>query len=371
MGMPLERLVERYTKEEKLGEGGVGIAYKAEGIKDGKLYVIKIFDINKIKNSVSDSEAKKIGVDKEALALQILKEMLENNKRIKEILEERKGEKGWNNIKYIEEVGDTDAPYVVTEYIRYNLKEYMSSKGRIDPHQALRIVLDVAIGLRFIYESTKSSRHPIIAHTDVCPENIYIDVDERGEIKTVKLGDFDGAWIPEISIHPIMIHMDYKPPEGKPSEKFDVYALGIILAELIGGKRAADLLKEKGTVDEIDELREFKELIEKSTEKKENRMTVDEFIKTIENMNIKEITKGSIKEICEEWLDILEDYKRRYRERPIPVPQENMLRSISSKFDELIDLWHKESLSKLNPLINEIRSDLEDLKEMRRSTRSG
>jgi serine/threonine protein kinase len=368
MGMFLERLAERYTKEEKLGEGGVGTAFKAKGIKDGRLYVVKIFDINKIKNSISDSEAKEIGVDKEALAPQILKAMLENNKRIKEILEERKGERGWDNIKYIEEVGDENAPYVVTEYIRYNLRKYMSIKGRIDPHQALRIVLDVATALKFVHESTKDSEHRIIAHTDVCPENIYIDVDERGEIKTVKLGDFDGAWVPEISINPMRVHMDYKPPERKPSEKFDVYALGVILAELIGGKRAVELLKEKGTVDEIDELREFKELIEKSTEKKENRMTVDEFIKTIENMNIKEITKGSIKEICEEWLDILEDYKRRYREKPIPVPQENMLRSISSKFDELIDIWHKGSLSKLNPLINEIRSDLEDLKEMRRKS---
>jgi serine/threonine protein kinase len=374
--MFLERLAEKYTNEKELGEGGVGVTFKAEGIEDKKLYVIKIFDINKIRNSIKEDKARKLGMSKEKIASQILKAMLENNKRIKEILEERKGERGWDNIKYIVEVGDENAPYVVTEYIRYNLKEYMNIKGRIDPHQALRIVLDIATALKFVHESTKDSEHPIIAHTDVCPENIYIDVDERDEIKAVKLGDFDGAWAPGMSVEPAMFHLDYKPPEAesepeaKPSEKFDVYSLGVILAELIGGENAKTELK-KGIV--IDELREYEELLKKSVAFYKDRMTIDEFIEKVESISpVTVIIKKSIKELCEEWLNTLEYYKKHYKERPIPASQENMLRSISLKFDELMNLWRRKSFQRLKPLINEIREDLGSLKEeMRRSTRSG
>jgi serine/threonine protein kinase len=374
MGMFLERLAERYTKEEELGEGGVGVAFKAEGIEDKKLYVIKIFDLDKIRNSIKEDTVRRLGMSKEAIASQILEAMLKNNKRIKEIMEERKGEEGWNNIKYIVEVGDENAPYVVTEYIRYNLREYMSIKGRIDPHQALRIVLDVATALKFVHESTKDSEHPIIAHTDVCPENIYIDVDERGEIKAVKLGDFDGAWTPGMSVELAMFHLDYKPPEAEsekfePSEKFDVYSLGVILAELIGGEDAKKWVK-KGIV--IDKLREYEELLKKSVAFYKDRMTIDEFIEKVESISpVTVIIKKSIKELCEEWLNTLEYYKKHYKERPIPVLQENMLRSISSKFDELMDLWREKNFPRLKPLINEIREDLESLKEeMHGSTKS-
>jgi serine/threonine protein kinase len=123
-----------------------------------------------------------------------------------------------------------DAPFFTTEYCQSNLRTEIS-KGPIPLRRALQLFLQIASALKYAHRRS-------IYHQGLKPENVLID--KRGN---VKVGDFDQMSIaPQgqsqknvISLHNIA----YLAPEqrnlGKADSRTDIYALGVLLCEMIMG----------------------------------------------------------------------------------------------------------------------------------------
>ncbi len=137
-----------------------------------------------------------------------------------------------------------DPPYFVTEFVPgSNLRDIMNSDGPLLPSRARRILLDVLDILGYAHERG-------IVHQDIKPENILVTDD--GE---VKLTDFGlGHTITGDSLllsaslrseaQPFGGTLAYMAPEvrdmsGSIDGRADLYSLGIVLFELLTGKRPA------------------------------------------------------------------------------------------------------------------------------------
>ncbi|KAK1432977.1 hypothetical protein QVD17_09880 [Tagetes erecta] len=107
--------------------------------------------------------------------------------------------------------------------------------------QRVRIALDVALGLEYLHNGILMSAQFI--HRDIQPNNILLDDQMRA-----KVANF-GLVLITRKINPVYVSrfartVGYTSPEyaksGKVTTKLDVYAFGIILLELLTGRRAID-----------------------------------------------------------------------------------------------------------------------------------
>ena len=267
------------------------------------------------------------------------------------------------NIKEVYEVGTLEDPYVVSEYLDYNLKQYMA-RG-MSPQDAIKIVLDVARGLRFVFTNTTC-----ICHGDISPDNIFIS--KKGDEIVAKLGDFDGARFPEVSVPVSLFKLDYRPPEKDPDRegKYDVYSLGVILAEMILGEHGAKTIKNEGgeAVDKFPISNELKNLIRRSAAfYPEKRFTLNEFIDTLKNaLEIKATTppppppqglEKEVRDVASLYLKFLEDIRR----SPDSNKFNRIKKDIDPRFDELVKLWkekREESIPRIRELISYLRREL-------------
>ncbi|MCA8926034.1 MAG: protein kinase [Planctomycetes bacterium] len=194
---------------DKIGQGGMGAIYKAHHEALRKEVVVKILP--------PDSAANPRTVERffrEARAAARLEHP---------------------NIVQVQDVGTTDRGlhYIVMQFIEgQNLEEKMQAEGRQEPQNAVRIVKQVALGLRVAHAAG-------VIHRDIKAENILIDMTQ-----TVKLTDFglakdlnselkltaDGAMIGT----PL-----YMAPEiGRVKEidgRVDIYSLGVTFYYLLTG----------------------------------------------------------------------------------------------------------------------------------------
>ncbi|XP_015578589.2 lysM domain receptor-like kinase 3 isoform X1 [Ricinus communis] len=130
--------------------------------------------------------------------------------------------------------------FLVYEYIENgNLSQHLHGSGR-DPlpwSTRVQIALDSARGLEYIHEHTV----PVYIHRDIKSANILIDKNFRGKVADfglTKLTEVGSASLPTRLVGTF----GYMPPEyaqyGDVSPKVDVYALGVVLYELISAKEA-------------------------------------------------------------------------------------------------------------------------------------
>lgn len=137
--------------------------------------------------------------------------------------------------------------FLVYEYIdNGNLSQHLRGRDTLPWSTRVQIALDSARGLEYIHEHTV----PVYIHRDIKSANILIDKNFHA-----KIGDFGLTKLVENGSSTIptrfMGTFGYMPPEyghsGIVSPKIDVYALGVVLYELISSKEA--VVKEDG-VDE-------------------------------------------------------------------------------------------------------------------------
>ena len=138
-------------------------------------------------------------------------------------------DQGWNE-------GGSPAVFIVMEYIDGNtLRDYLFERGSLSVEEVLRYIIPVVSAL--------AEAHSLgIIHRDIKPENILISKD--GRVKIADFGLARGAQLgatqtAESSV--VLGSVSYLSPEqvqrGICDARSDVYALGIVLFELLTGRK--------------------------------------------------------------------------------------------------------------------------------------
>lgn len=128
----------------------------------------------------------------------------------------------------------TQTPYLVMEYVQGQSLEKLLEKGSIPFPRACAWVAEVATALAIAHRKG-------VIHGDVKPANILITDDDR-----VKLTDFGMARLAsrDSKDTPLLGSPAYWCPEqivGKPQDaRSDIFSLGVVLYELVTGRRPFD-----------------------------------------------------------------------------------------------------------------------------------
>jgi serine/threonine-protein kinase len=124
--------------------------------------------------------------------------------------------------------------YMVMEWCQGRLLRQILDEGPIDRNRALRIACEVLDGLEYIHGQG-------VVHRDLKPENIMVD--EHDDIKLIDFGIAGDAAARRLTYANITAALgtpNYISPEqvkGKRGDgRTDIYAMGIILYEMLSGK---------------------------------------------------------------------------------------------------------------------------------------
>ncbi|KAM0022057.1 putative protein kinase RLK-Pelle-DLSV family [Helianthus debilis subsp. tardiflorus] len=212
----LKKATNDFREENKLGEGGFGDVYKGI-VKDGNIVAVK-----------------KLAIDSNTA-----KDNFETEVRVISNVHHR------NLIRLL---GCCKGPelLLVLEYMdNGSLEKYLygEKRGALNWKQRCDIIFGTARGLAYLHEQY----HVTIIHRDIKPSNILLDNDFQPKIAdfglarllpedqthiSTKFGGTLGYTAPEYAIH------------GQLSEKVDTYSFGIVVLEIVSGKRCTDVPNE-------------------------------------------------------------------------------------------------------------------------------
>lgn len=219
---PGQIIAERYRVVAMAGRGGMGEVYRAEDLKLGQLVAIKF-----LPESLSQDAPTLARFHSEVrIARQV----------------------SHPNVCRVFDIGDAEGtPFLSMEYVDgEDLASVVRRIGRLSPDKATEIARQICAGLAAAHERG-------VIHRDLKPANVMLD--GAGKIR---ITDFGLAGI-AASIQGVDIRAGtpaYMAPEqlaGKEvTTKSDIYSLGLILYEILTGKRAF----EASTLPELIKLRE-------------------------------------------------------------------------------------------------------------------
>jgi serine/threonine-protein kinase len=209
-----------YRVVRELGAGGMGVVYEVEHVRLGKQYVAKVMnDAGRSEPGAAER------MEREAKVLARF---------------------AHPNVVQVHDVGSTadGAPYLVMEkLIGRDLRKAMNA-GKVDRARAVAILRDVLGAVDYVH------RRGVI-HRDIKPANVFLAEEATGTI--TKLLDFGIVHVfgESASAHPPLTAtgsfvgtLRYAAPEqleGKPiGPAADVYAVGLLLFELLAGRGPFD-----------------------------------------------------------------------------------------------------------------------------------
>jgi serine/threonine protein kinase/tetratricopeptide (TPR) repeat protein len=202
------KTVSHYRIIEKLGEGGMGVVYKAEDTKLRRTIALKFLPAG----FMSDPEAKQRFV-REAQAASALEHP---------------------NVCNIHEIGETEDGLLFICMACYDGESLREKTGRgpLGLEEALRIASQVARGLSKAHEDG-------IVHRDIKPANILITSD--GQAKILDFGLAKLAQEPRLTRAGFATGtVAYMSPEQARGEdvdcRTDVWALGVVIHEMVSGR---------------------------------------------------------------------------------------------------------------------------------------
>mmetsp|Transcript_18155 Transcript_18155/g.51206 ORF Transcript_18155/g.51206 Transcript_18155/m.51206 type:complete len:532 (+) Transcript_18155:93-1688(+) len=101
------------------------------------------------------------------------------------------------------------------------------------PDEVVRYLLDITSGLKFLHDQN-------IIHRDLKSDNIFVTLDERKDIATLAIGDFDTAKVlrqggPAKTLvgTPVFMAPEVLAQEGAYSLKADIYSFGMVIFEIL------------------------------------------------------------------------------------------------------------------------------------------
>ncbi|KAK2970387.1 hypothetical protein RJ640_007515 [Escallonia rubra] len=149
-------------------------------------------------------------------------------------------------------------PFMQNLSVAYRLREIKSGEPVLDWPSRKRVALGTARGLEYLHEHC----NPKIIHRDVKAANVMLDEDFEAVV-----GDFGLAKLVDVRKTSVTTQvrgtMGHIAPEylstGKSSERTDVFGYGIMLLELVTGRRAIDFarLEEEDDVLLLDHVRKL------------------------------------------------------------------------------------------------------------------
>ena len=230
------KTINDYKILEFINDGGFGVVYKAE--KDGKFYALKLFREAYVLKEYRKGEDNRIERE-----IAIIKSVHHNNL-----------------VAYVDHfVVDVDSSphhFLVMEFIEgTNLRCVLEAKGKLTEKEAMVYFDQVLDGMEALHQVAVSEGVSGVVHRDLKPENILIDA--RGNVKVSDFGiskiiDFTsitstGAFIgtsPYMSPEQIVDskHID---------RRSDIYALGVLLYEMLTGEHTYDYQSEPELIDKI------------------------------------------------------------------------------------------------------------------------
>ncbi len=203
-------LNERYQLLEPLGRGGMAVVYRARDLMLERPVAVKILR----QNFTADSA---------------FRERFRQEARAAANLTHP-------NLVTVYDFGIAEGhPYIVMEYVPgLHLKEYIRRRAPLPAEQAVSLMVQACAAIGYTHRAG-------LVHCDVKPQNMLVDSDGR----RLKVTDF-GIARALASIHPeehnpiVWGSPQYFAPEqaaGRPpSPASDVYALGVILYEMLTGR---------------------------------------------------------------------------------------------------------------------------------------
>ena len=200
----------RYEVVGELGQGAMGVVYKAKDPLIDRIVAIKTINLNMAQEEKEEYEARFYQEAKAA------------------------GRLNHPNIVTIYDVGESgDVAYIAMEFLEgRELRDVLNDGARLPVDQVLDIVVQVALGLAYAHE------HGIV-HRDVKPSNIMVIRDGHA-----KITDFGIARMASSSVRTqtgmVLGSPKYMSPEqvmGKQiDQRSDIFSLGVMLYEMLTGK---------------------------------------------------------------------------------------------------------------------------------------
>lgn len=139
------------------------------------------------------------------------------------------------NIVTVYDFGHDPARYfIVMEYVQgTDLKTYLRRRGRLTLGEAVDLAIQISAGAGYAHRAG-------LVHCDLKPQNILVTADGRAKITDFGIARALASIQPDESSEVVWGSPQYMAPEqaagGPPSPASDVYAIGVILFELLTGR---------------------------------------------------------------------------------------------------------------------------------------
>jgi eukaryotic-like serine/threonine-protein kinase len=198
----------RYRVDEVLGSGGMALVYRARDEELDRPVAIKVL----ADNLAADDAFRQRFLREARLAARL----------------------SHKNVTQVYDSGEADGrPYIVMEYVEgETVAELLARRGRLPPAEAVQLVLQVCAGLEHAHRAG-------LVHRDIKPQNLLVSRD--GTVKIVDFGiarSSHGTRLTETGS--VLGTAAYLAPEQAAGEEVtaaaDVYAVGIVLYELLAGR---------------------------------------------------------------------------------------------------------------------------------------